>query len=428
VAVAGSPRRAGERIDVPIKVPRFLSSRKAPPAVPMTMLEHIQQEAWREAGFLPRVDDPTFAYSAKFVVPRAVEISVLELITLAGQGPIKLRGPSPPSRFQERLTFPLLEAAYCRLHAAGAVPAGVALGSSLLIGTAPLASIYPSVARNQLDGTAAIVFGTGLLILHMLVGDVLACAGDGRPVQPTSLEQVICESSAEDLQRAATTLHGVAESLFGLVTQNWPYPEHGRNFECMRRHPFAAEFVSDAFAFCLSHELSHLSLGHFSGAAGIGSLEEREVEADLHALRGTLSSRQPANNTMPALIAVLVLFETMSLIYRVVNYLAFGIDYEFMPPARMGHLYFRAHAEDIHPHPRTRLTFLVMRLKAAHPEFADRIDTTSRQCHIFFDNIWTTVAGHFPVQRAAPSATWRSVVELHRRAHTASTTHPSTKE
>ena len=68
---------------MPIKVPQFLCRRKAPPGVPMTMLEHIQQEAWREAGFLPRVDDPTFAYSAKFEVPRAVEVSVLELITLA---------------------------------------------------------------------------------------------------------------------------------------------------------------------------------------------------------------------------------------------------------------------------------------------------------------------------------------------------------
>ena len=413
---------------MPIKVPQFLRRRKAPPGVPMTMLEHIQQEAWREAGFLPRVDDPTFAYSAKFEVPRAVEVSVLELITLAGQGPIELRGPFPPSRFQERLIFPLLEAAYCRLHGAGAVPVGLKLGSSLLIGTAPLASIYPRVAHNQVDGAAAVVFGTGLLILHVLVGDVLACAADGRPVQPASLEKVICESSAKDLQRAATTLHGVAESLFGLVTQNWPYPEHGRDFTSMRRHGFAAEFVSDAFAFCLSHELAHLSLGHFSGATDMRSLEERELEADEYALRATLSSRQPADNTMPALIAVLVLFETMSLIYRAVNYLAFGIDYAFMPPDRMGYLYFKAHAEDLHPHPRTRLTFLVLRLKAANPEFADRIDAISRHCHIFFDNIWATVAGHFPLQGATPSVTWRSVVELHRRAQTASSTQPSTKE
>jgi hypothetical protein len=262
----------------------------------------------------------------------------------------------------------------------------------------------------------------------MLVGEVLARAGDGRPVQPTSLERTICESTDTDLQRAATTLHGVAEALFGLVTQNWPYPDHGLDFTSMGRHPFAAEFLSDAFAFCLMHELSHLSLGHFSGAAGTGSLGEREFDADVRALQGTLSSRQPANNTMPVVVAVLVLFETMSLIYRAVNYLAFRIDYSFLPAAFMGHLYFRAHGEDMHPHPRTRSTFLMMRLKAAHPDFADRIDTISRHCQTFFDNVWTVVAGHFLRQGAAVSTSWRSVVELHRRAHAAFTMPSSTKE
>lgn len=413
---------------MPMRVPQFLSRRRERPPVCLTMLERLQQQAWQEAGFLDRVDDPTFAYSANFVVPPAVATSILELITLAGQGPIELRGPMPPSRFQEKLTFPLLEAAYCRLHAAGAVPAGLTLGDSLLMGTAPLASIYPIVRHNRLDGQSAVVFGTGMLILHMLVGDVLACAGEGRSAQPTTLEKVICESTAEDLQRAATTLHGVAESLFGLVTQNWPYPEHGRDFTSMRRHLFAAEFLSDAFAFCLSHELAHLTLGHFSGAASAESAEQEELDADLLALRGTLSSRQPADNTMPALIAVLVLFETMSLIYRVVNYLAFGVDYSFLSPACMYALYFKAHEMDMHPHPRGRLTILTMKLKTAHPEHADRIDSLAHHCHIFFDNVWTRVAAHFPQERVAPSATWRSVVELHRRALTAPTSPPPIKE
>lgn len=413
---------------MPIRALQFLCRRKVPPPPALTLLEYIQQEAWREAGFLARVDDPSFAYSAQYVVPHEVEISILELITMGGQGPIELRGPSPPSRFQEKLTFPLLEAAYRRLNAAGAIPAGIVLGDSLLMGTAPLASIYPSVTRNDLDGKTAVVFSTGMLVLHMLVGEVLARAGDGRPVQPTDLEKVLSQSTAMDLQRAATTLHGVAESLFGLVTQNWPYPEHGVDYASMRSHLFAAEFLSDAFAFCLLHELSHLSLGHFSGAAGLGSLQQRECDADVHALRGTLSSHQPANNTMPALIAVLVMFETMSLIYRTINYLAFRIDYSLLPEAFMGHLYFRAHGDDMHPHPRTRLTFLVMQLKAAHPDLADRIDTISRHCHIFFDNIWTIVAGHFPAQNVALSPTWRAVVELHRRAHTAPTMPSSTKE
>lgn len=412
---------------MPLWLPPWLSGRKTPPSPPLSLLEQIQREAWREAGFLARVDDPGFAYSAQYIVPEPVAISILELITMAGQGPVELRGPSPPSRFQEKLTFPLLEAAYCRLNAAGAVPAGLDLGTSLLIGTAPLASIYPSVTRNSVDGAAAVVFSTGMLVLHMLVGEVLARAGDGRPKQPTDLEKVICESTAADLQKAANTLHGVAESLFGLVTQNWPFPAHGIGFESMRRHLFAAELVSDSFAFYLLHELSHLSLGHFTAAAGGEPLEKRECDADVLALRGTLSSRQPANNTLPAVIAVLVLFEVMSLIYRTVNYLAFRIDYALLPADCMGHLYFRAHGKDMHPHPRTRLLFLVMQLKAAHPDFADRIDTISRHCHIFFDNVWAIVAGHFPRENVEISTTWRSVVDLHRRAHTASSI-PSPKE
>ena len=413
---------------MPIRLPRFLRRRKQSPPVPLSLLEHIQREAWRQAGFLARVDDPSFAYSAQYAVPQAVEKSTLQLITMAGQGPIELQGPTPPSRFQEKLTFPLLEAAYCRLSAAGVVPTGLVLGESLLMGTAPLGSIYPSVIRNSLDGKAAVVFSTGMVVLHMLVGEVLARAGDGRPVQPADLEKVLCESTAMDLQRAATTLHGVAESLFGLVTQNWPYPQHGVNYTSMSRQPFAAEFLSDSFAFCLLHELSHLSLGHFSGAAGLGSLAQREYDADVHALRGTLASHQPANNTVPAVIAVLVLFETMSLIYRTVNYLAFRVDYSFLPATIMSHLYFRAHGEDMHPHPRTRSTFLTMQLKAAHPDFADRIDTISRHCHIFFDNVWTVLVGHLPRQNANPSTTWLAVVELHRRAHAAPTMPSSTKE
>ena len=362
-------------------------------------------------------------------MPRVVEISVLELITMAGQGPIELRGPSPPSRFQEKLTFPLLEAAYCRLKAAGAVPPGIVLGDSLLLGTAPLASIYPSVTRNSVNGKTAVVFSTGILTLHMLVGEALARAGAGRPIQPTGLEEVLCHSTATDLQKAGSDAPLASPNRCSARHgTTWPYPQHGIDYTSMRRQLFAAEFVSDSFAFCLMHELSHISLEHFSGAASMGTLEQRERDADLLALQGTLSSRQPANNTMPALIAVLVLFETMSLIYRTVNYLAFRMDYSLLPEACMGHLYFRAHGEDMHPHPRTRLTFLLMALKTAHPDFADRVDTISRHCHIFFDNVWTIVAGHFPAHHVTLSPTWDAVVELHRRALTAPTVTPSTGE
>ena len=88
---------------MPIWLPQFLARRRAPPSAPLTLLEHIQQDAWRKAGFLTRVDDPTFAYSPQYVVPREAETWILAIITIAGQGPIELRGPSPPSRFQEKL-------------------------------------------------------------------------------------------------------------------------------------------------------------------------------------------------------------------------------------------------------------------------------------------------------------------------------------
>src|SRR5690606_8009925 len=100
----------------------------------------------------------------------------------------------------------------------------------------------------------------------------------------------------------------------------------------------------------------------------------------------------------------------------------------FMTEATMGHLYFRAHGKDLHPHPRTRLLFLLMQLKAAHPGFAVQLDTISRHCHIFFDNVWTAVAEHFPRQKVNVSPTWGPVVELHRRAHTAPPVPSSTKE
>jgi hypothetical protein len=313
----------------------------------------------------------------------------------------------------------MLEAAFCRLHAAAAISPTMVLGDSLLIGTAPLASIYPQLAREHLRGQVAIVFSTGMLVLHMLVGELLARVGESRSKRPTDLEDVLCHSSSHDLDKVSTTVHGVAESLFGIVTENWPFPVHGTGFETMQQQAYPAEMLSDSFTFCLLHELAHVSLDHRADTTRTSTREREECAADVRALQGTLSSRQPAGNTFPAVVAVLVLFETMSLIYRTVNYLAFRVDYAQMSEVSMGHLYFRSHGSNLYPHPRTRLVFLVAELKRAHAGFASRLDTVSQRCHAFFDNVWVRVAQHYAGQNSRPAASWRAVEELHRRAHNA---------
>ena len=90
----------------------------------------------------------------------------------------------------------------------------------------------------------------------------------------------------------------------------------------------------------------------------------------------------------------------------------------------MGSLYFRAHGQNMYPHPRTRLLSLTLKLKAAHPALADRLDRIAYHCHAFFDNVWAFVASHHLAQDARPSPTWRGVEELHRKAHTASESPP----
>lgn len=398
---------------------QFFGLGRDPVVTPLNLLEQIQRDAWKEAGFLGRENDRSFAYSPNFSVPDEVQRSIVTLITMAGQGPIKLNGPTPPSRFQENLTFPMLDAAFCRLNAAAAIPPTLRLGDSLLIGTAPLASIYPQLAREHLRGQVAIVFSTGMLVLHMLVGELLARVGESRSKLPSSLEDLLCHSSLHDLDRVSTTLHGVAESLFGIVTENWPFPAHGTGFESMPRQAYPAEMLSDSFAFCLLHELAHVSLEHRAHTTRKDTREREECAADVIALQGTLSSRQPAANTFPAVVAVLVLFETMSLIYRTVNFLAFRVDYSQMSEASMGHLYFRSHGSNLYPHPRTRLFFLLEELKRAHAGYANRLDTVSERCHTFFDNVWVRLEQHYAGQHSRPAASWRAVEELHRRAHDA---------
>lgn len=394
--------------------------RKAAPENTLGVLEEIQRDAWQRAGFLDRIGDPSFAYSPDFQAPQEVVLATLGLITLAGQGPLELTGPAIRSRYQETLVYPFLEAAYKRLLRADQVPATLRLGDNLHLGTAPLGSIYPAASSDHASAQHFVVFSTGMLALPQFVAEVLVVAAGDRFGETPTLEDILRTSSPIDLSRAQSSLHRLSVSLYGIVVENWPYPSPTPDPVDITRHGFVAEMLSDTYAFHLGHELTHIDLGHDpppweKHPQKAKSKSQMELEADVGGLQRMLSSRLPEENTMPALVAVFVMFETMCLIYRTVNYLTFRVDYSAMSEDDMRRLY--SAPPHLYPHPRMRLYELMLTVKAAHAGFADRLDSLEYQCRAFFDNVWSHVLPRIATQTSRPSESWKGATELHRHAH-----------
>jgi hypothetical protein len=246
------------------------------------------------------------------------------------------------------------------------------------------------------------------------IGEQLQALGNNQP----TLEDVLSHSSPTFLNGAEKEIHSLAESLFNLVANDWPIPTMSGSLQRIYTNPFAAQMISDLYAFCLAHELSHVELGHFDSEAH--NRQPRmflEVEADTAALAKTLQSRLDPRNTFPGYVATFVLFETMGLIYRTVNFLAFRKDYRFMSPEVMTNLYFPDPATVRYPHPRTRLYALMARVKQAHPQFADRTDRLEYHARAFFDTVWLELELRMMRMQHKPTKQWQPVVDLHRMAH-----------
>ncbi len=389
-------------------VVRFFRINRTPD---LSVLEVYQLQAIRNAGLENRLGDKDFVYSPLFEVPKPVYEAVMSVITLAGQGPIELAGPAILSRYQEKISYSFIEAAYQRLERDNQVPHALVLDQNLFIGTAPVGSLFPRLYYDSLSRHHHILFDAGFLIFLSMIANLIGKQQDQSTAENPSLERILEETATTDIDPGSAEIHSLSEALCGLIVQNAPHAATKSDWLGLERSTVAAEAISDWYTFCLGHELAHVDLGINSDKDTV----QLETEADALGLQKALLSRQPKGDNFPCLTATFLLFGVMDLIYRAINFLEFRKDYRQMSAHAMDTVLYPQN-RTLYPHPRTRLAVLNNKVKSQYAD-SRRLDYLEKLIYTFSERIWLQVEPRITNVMLRPSRTWQAEIELHSPAH-----------
>jgi hypothetical protein len=322
------------------------------------LIQSLQERSWKANAIEGRLLDRSFPYSGHFDPPKQVEEDIAHALIFAG---LAVGRPIVSSHllttaYQEKLSPPFIYAAWNRLEKGGTLSKNIVLGGNVFIATAPTGKIYPVTYSEAISGHFAIVFDANLLLFYKIfltsIARLCFCpTADQEWNEPGGVKwgrNFRIDKPLSEILQYQDDSTNIASLMLNVVVQLLPFSETFHQFKSdTAQQILISMLIDDLYTYLLSHEIGHISLGHFTKAKraeepttkGVG-IGDEERAADLYAFSMLANTIDEKAGNFRVYIDTSIVFHIMAFIYRSVHLIHFEQDYGQLPAEVQTDMYF----------------------------------------------------------------------------------------